>query len=276
MAHDGFIQAHLRVDFLGLDFTPLAQEAALNAVAAKAGAHGAFAYVVTPNVAHVVGLDRDMAGRARNYADAWLTLNDSRVLEALAKLSRVKLPVATGADLTEALLTKVIHRDEKVCIVGGDAELVAAIAARYKLNNVAWRQPPMGLARNAEAIEQTAEFIAKTRARYTFICVGAPQQEMIARAVLRRGDAVGVGLCVGAALEFLSGRVRRAPKWMQRIRMEWAWRLASEPKRLWRRYLLEAPRIFPIWYYWLCAQFKDQLAEELGGERASISARNAF
>ena len=60
----------------------------------------------------------------------------------------------------------------------------------------------------------------------------------------------GVGLCIGASIEFLSGAKRRAPLWVRRLRIEWAFRLASEPRRLWRRYLIEGPRIFAIWRDW--------------------------
>jgi exopolysaccharide biosynthesis WecB/TagA/CpsF family protein len=83
--------------------------------------------------------------------------------------------------------------------------------------------------------------------------VGAPQQEMAARAAMQRGDAVGVGLCCGAALEFLAGRKARAPRWMQKAGLEWLHRLSSEPARLWRRYLFEGPAIFWIWRRWAAA-----------------------
>ncbi|MGE0829223.1 MAG: WecB/TagA/CpsF family glycosyltransferase [Hyphomonadaceae bacterium] len=284
MAHDGFSSGFARAEFaraefsrtefLGLDFTALSQAAACEAVRARAHAGGPFAYVVTPNVDHIVGLEKEPSLRARLYRDAWLTLNDSRVLELMAQLSGVKLPVATGADLAEALLAHAIDPDEPVTIVGGDAGLIAAIAARYRLNNVRWRQAPMGLKTNPEAIEDCAAFIARAKARYAFICVGAPQQEMIARAVQRRGDATGVGLCVGASLEFLAGRVPRAPLFLQQARLEWLWRLSAEPRRLWRRYLADGPRILPIWYYWLWSRTGDAQGAEAA--RASISARNAF
>jgi exopolysaccharide biosynthesis WecB/TagA/CpsF family protein len=92
--------------------------------------------------------------------------------------------------------------------------------------------------------------VAANPARFVFLCVGAPQQEMVAKAILDRGDARGVGLCVGASLEFLTGRVARAPLWMQRARLEWLHRLASEPRRLGRRYLIEGPKILAIWLAW--------------------------
>jgi exopolysaccharide biosynthesis WecB/TagA/CpsF family protein len=73
---------------------------------------------------------------------------------------------------------------------------------------------------------------------------------MLAKAAAERGDAVGVGLCVGASLEFLVGRIRRAPSWMQAARLEWLHRLLSEPRRLARRYLIEGPKILAIWGRW--------------------------
>jgi N-acetylglucosaminyldiphosphoundecaprenol N-acetyl-beta-D-mannosaminyltransferase len=74
---------------------------------------------------------------------------------------------------------------------------------------------------------------------------------MVAKACLDRGDCVGFGLCVGASLDFIGGRVNRAPLWMRTARLEWLHRLASEPKRLWKRYLLEGPKIFWLWAKWM-------------------------
>ena len=108
----------------------------------------------------------------------------------------------------------------------------------------------MGLRNKPEAIADCAQFVADHPARYVFICVGSPQQEMVAKACLDRGDCVGLGLCVGASLDFIGGRVLRAPKWMQQLRLEWFYRLISEPKRLWKRYLLEGPKIFWLWAKW--------------------------
>jgi len=61
-----------------------------------------------------------------------------------------------------------------------------------------------------------------------------------------RGIAVGTGLCVGASLQFLLGTERRAPILLQRAGLEWAWRLAQNPRRLWRRYLVDNPAILGL------------------------------
>ncbi len=52
---------------------------------------------------------------------------------------------------------------------------------------------------------------------------------------------------VGAAFDFHAGRMPQAPAWMQRRGLEWLFRLTSEPRRLWRRYLLVTPRFLPLW-----------------------------
>ena len=69
---------------------------------------------------------------------------------------------------------------------------------------------------------------------------------MVARALAARGIAVGTGLCVGASLEFLAGTERRAPVLVQKAGLEWAWRLAQNPQRLWRRYLVDDPAILRL------------------------------
>jgi N-acetylglucosaminyldiphosphoundecaprenol N-acetyl-beta-D-mannosaminyltransferase len=239
--------------FLDVDFTPLDRAKALAAVVARAGEPG-FAYVATPNVAHVVDLHADKARRAPLYEAAWLRLNDSRILEVLGKASGLSLPVAAGSDLTADLFETQIKANEPVTIIGGDAALIGDVKARFGLLDVRWHDAPMGLAHKAEAIAAAAAFVAANPARFVFLCVGAPQQEMVAKAILDRRDCSGVGLCVGASLEFLTGRVARAPVWMQRARLEWLHRLACEPGRLGRRYLIEGPRIFLIWLRWRRAQ----------------------
>lgn len=252
-------------DFIGVRFTPLNLEDAAAAIVAHANAGEGFAYVVTPNVDHVVGLAKDQ-DRAPLYDSAWLTLCDSRILQLLAGWSAVPLPVVVGADLTAHLFDHVITKDEPVVIVGADDQVVAALQARYGLSDVRWHAPPMGLRHNPQAIASAARFIAAHRARFVFLAVGAPQQEMVAKAALDRGDCQGVGLCIGVSLEFLAGKVQRAPVWMQRARLEWAFRLLAEPQRLWKRYLVEGPKIFALWFKWR----QDQAA----ALRAAISARN--
>ena len=77
------------------------------------------------------------------------------------------------------------------------------------------------------------------------VAFGAPKQELwIDRFAERLGPAVAMG--VGGSLDFITGRVRRAPAWMSRAGLEWLFRLLQEPRRMWRRYLVEDPAFIAI------------------------------
>ncbi len=65
-------------------------------------------------------------------------------------------------------------------------------------------------------------------------------------ALRERGQARGLALCVGASINFLTGDERRAPGWMQRLGIEWLYRLLQDPRRLAARYLLRGPRVFGL------------------------------
>lgn len=227
-----------------------------------------FAFVVTPNVDHLVRLRRDSV-LAPLYAQAWLTVCDSRVLELIAGLSGEAVDVTPGSDLTEALFEREILPEETVTVIGGDQDVIEGVKRRYGLKDVRWHNPPMGLRHKPEAVAECARFVAENPARFIFLCVGSPQQEMIAEACLERGDCTGVGLCVGASLDFLSGKARRAPVVLRRLRLEWLHRLMEEPRRLWKRYLVDGPKIMFIWLEWRKARAKLRRFERLMSQRLS-------
>ena len=232
--------------FLGLDFHPMSVSQAAAKLAREASRLTTFSYVVTPNVDHMVRLDRDPALKPL-YDEAGLVLNDSRVLEVLAERDGLAFPASPGADLVEFLFRHRIDPAEPVVIVGCTEEDVRVIKEQFGLKDVRWHNAPMGLRTNPKAVVDCAAFMAANPARFHFLCVGSPQQEMVAWAARQRGDVVGVGLCCGASLDFLSGKTDRAPRWMRRMRLEWLHRLASEPRRMWKRYLVDGPAIMKIW-----------------------------
>jgi exopolysaccharide biosynthesis WecB/TagA/CpsF family protein len=106
--------------------------------------------------------------------------------------------------------------------------------------------PPMGFDRDPVTLGQAVEFVLANPARFIFLAVGSPRQERLAEEIQATGRATGVGLCIGASLDFLAGATPRAPGWMQRAGIEWLHRLCRDPKRLARRYLLDSPPIFAL------------------------------
>ena len=236
-------------DFIGATFDPLTPMQTLSRCKWMTANHG-FRFLVTPNVDHLVRVSKEPEVFNPLYEASWLSVCDSRILELLAKFSGVPLKAVPGSDLTQQLFDNVITAEDTITIIGADVDIVETVKRKYGLTKVHHYEPPFGLRHKPSEVAKTAEFIASHPARYVFICVGSPQQEMVAKACLDRGDCVGLGLCVGASLDFLSGKTKRAPKWMQAARIEWLHRLASEPKRLWKRYLLDGPKIFWLWAKW--------------------------
>jgi exopolysaccharide biosynthesis WecB/TagA/CpsF family protein len=104
----------------------------------------------------------------------------------------------------------------------------------------------MGFDRDPAALEAAIRFVEDNPARFVFLAVGSPRQEIVAETLVRRGKATGVGLCIGASLLFLTGAERRAPRALQSAGMEWAWRLLRDPRRLARRYLVDGPQILHL------------------------------
>ncbi len=233
---------------LGLRFARLGvAETAAWIAARPAGA--SFGYVVTPNADHLVRVDRDPSLRPI-YEHAVLCLMDSRVVSRLAWLLGLPAPpVVTDSDVTEALMTAHLHPDERVTIVGLRAEDVAALRARIGIAPPNHHEPPMGFDRDPAAMRAAVEFVLAHPARLVFLAVGSPRQEKLAAALAATGRARGTGLCIGASLAFLAGTQRRAPRWVRAAGLEWLFRLAGDPVRLWRRYLRDCPVIL-----WLLAR----------------------
>jgi N-acetylglucosaminyldiphosphoundecaprenol N-acetyl-beta-D-mannosaminyltransferase len=205
-----------------------------------------FAYVVTPNADHIVRVSRDPALLAI-YRDAWLCLLDSRVISILGGRVRARVPeVASGSDVTAALVTAHLQPDERITIIGMKPEWLPPLIARRGLAHPYHYDPPMGFDRDPAAMADTVAFVLNHPARLIFLAVGSPRQERLAAAIAATGRATGTGLCIGASLAFLAGIERRAPVWMRRRGLEWAFRLANDPVRLARRYLLDSPRVLPL------------------------------
>jgi exopolysaccharide biosynthesis WecB/TagA/CpsF family protein len=227
---------------LGLAFADLGLEQAASRIAGRAAGEP-FRYVVTPNADHLVRLQRSPA-LWPVYRDAWLCLLDSRVVARLARLLGLPAPPVTpGSDLTELLLTRHVRPGERITIAGLAPDWLPALMARHRLAPPAHHNPPPGFERDPAAFAAAVAFVCANPARFVLLAVGSPRQELLAHAILATGRATGTGLCIGASLDFLSGARRRAPAWMRQAGLEWLHRLASDPRRLWRRYLTDSPAI---------------------------------
>ena len=241
-----------RENFLDVAFDVLPADRLLSRIG-TVGPDSAFQYLVTPNVDHMVRLHKskgDIAGLADAYRTADLCVCDSKVLARLARWRGVELPVVPGSDLTASIFDMVVEEGDHIAIVGGNAAMIDNLKRKYPAVRFSQHRPPMGLVRNAAARTEAAQFIVDQKARFTFLCVGSPQQELIAAEAARIGGGRGMAFCIGAAIEFITGQTKRAPRLARQLGLEWAHRLVTDPRRLWRRYLVEGPAIFVLAYRW--------------------------
>jgi exopolysaccharide biosynthesis WecB/TagA/CpsF family protein len=203
-----------------------------------------FDYAVTPNVDHAIRYYDDPRFRDL-YAHARYALLDSRILARILLLTRgLRARVCPGSDLTAGLLS-ISSMHDRIVLIGASVRQAARVAQRYGLQELRHYSPPMGFIRDPKAVEQALQFIeAQSPFRFCFLAVGSPQQEQLAYELKRRGIARGFALCSGASINFLTGAERRAPRWLQRLSLEWLFRLLQDPGRMAKRYLVRGPRIF--------------------------------
>lgn len=222
-------------------------------------------YVVTPNVDHAV-MFQEHTGLQRSYADASLVLVDGFPLLAAARLLGKQIPERVpGSDLVPALFESTNSVDQhdsehangplKVFLLGaapGVADRAAAsIHRRWSaVKVVGTYSPPLGFEKNPVENEAILRRIADSEPDIVIVGLGAPKQELWVHAHRDRIVAP-VALCVGATIDFLAEEKQRAPVWMRRTGLEWLHRLASEPRRLAKRYLRDA-WVFPqlVWREW--------------------------
>ena len=204
-----------------------------------------YGYIVTPNVDHIIRHHQDSHFRAL-YAQAAYVLLDSRFFaHTVGLIKRQMLRVCLGSDLTTAILDSIIKPLDVAILVGGTPEQAQILQERYGLMRLYHIDPPMNFIRDPLAVETCLrEIEAMSPFRFCFLAIGSPQQEIIAQKLKERGIARGLALCVGAAINFLTGIERRAPLWVQEAGFEWLYRLSRDPRRLWKRYLVHGPKIF--------------------------------
>ncbi len=124
--------------------------------------------------------------------------------------------------------------------------LQAAIRSKYPLATICGSMsPPFRELSDAE-VERHVQAIRAAGATIVWVGLGMPKQELWMQRVSDRLPGVAL-VGVGAAFDFFAGKIKRAPLWMQRSGLEWLFRLAQEPRRMWRRYLWNNP-LFALWF----------------------------
>ena len=196
--------------------------------------------LLTLNLDHMVRRRADTRFREA-YAHADFITADGQPVVALARKAGVRIDRVTGADLVEALC-KAFAKEGLPVYLFGTTETALKAAADHLSNAcpglvlAGVAAPPMGFDPSGNLAAEASEAIARSGARACFVALPTLKQVMFMdrfRAVYPEIGFVGVG----AALDFMAGTQVRAPLFLQKIGLEWAWRLASQPRAMFHRYL---------------------------------------
>lgn len=216
--------------------------------------------VVTPNVDHLVKIQSD-----REFLQAYYTSNyrvcDSRILQYISFLlgNPIKEKIS-GSDLFPAFYEyNKYNEDVKIFLLG--AKEGVAEKAKYNINQkvgreivVAAHSPSFGFEQDEKECQAIIERINQSDATVLAVGVGAPKQEKWIAKYRSQLHKIQIFLAIGATIDFEAGNVKRSPKILGDLGLEWLYRLSSEPNRLWKRYLIDSLPLF-----WLVGKQKMNL-----------------
>src|SRR5919202_1776920 len=203
--------------------------------------------VFTPNVDHLMKLQDDV-DFLKAYDLASYKLCDSKILFYISRILGTPLKEKiSGSDLFPAFYE--YHKnneDIKIFLLG--AREGVALEAQKKINSkigrpiiVGAHSPSFGFEKDEEECSKMIELINQSGATVLAVGVGAPKQEKFISKYKDKLPNIKIFLAIGATIDFEAGNIKRAPKWISELGLEWLHRLLSEPKRLWKRYLVHGP-----------------------------------
>jgi N-acetylglucosaminyldiphosphoundecaprenol N-acetyl-beta-D-mannosaminyltransferase len=231
-----------RVRVAGLDFDPLS-EAQVVARIVRDLKDGQGGWVATPNIDICRQARKDPAAREL-LRTASLVVADGMPLVWAARLRGDHLPErVTGASLIFALSAAAADQGRSIYLLGGEPGVperaAAELARRYPGLLIAGTDaPPVGFDRRPGELAAVRRKLEEARPDIVYAGLGFPKQERVIAAIAPGLPAAWLIGC-GAAIPFAAGALPRAPRGMQRLGLEWLYRLISEPRRLFRRYLLD-------------------------------------
>ncbi|HMJ66695.1 MAG TPA: WecB/TagA/CpsF family glycosyltransferase [Candidatus Binatia bacterium] len=252
--HRPLAPSSLPVSLLGVAFDNLSVTQAIARIEDMIASRKAH-YAVTANIDFCVQALQDVELR-RILFDAHLVLCDGTPLVWASRLVGNPLPErVAGADLVPRLIRRAAEQGYRVFFLGGSPQSTEQAVARLQsvhpnLIIAGHYSPPFRALLDLNHGE-ICDTIRAARPDLLFVSFGCPKAEKW-MAMHYRNLGVPVAMGVGATIDFLAGRVRRAPEWMQRAGAEWLYRLGQEPRRLWRRYandiiLLGGPLLAQLW-----------------------------
>jgi N-acetylglucosaminyldiphosphoundecaprenol N-acetyl-beta-D-mannosaminyltransferase len=222
----------------GLPLAPVTFEQALDRIDGLVAA-GRPSFFITANLNYAMLADTDPRLREHNDQAAFV-LADGMPLVWWSRLGPRPLPErVAGSDLIYGMCERAAQKGHRVYLLGAGPgvadEAAAALLKKYPGLRIVGVECPPFRRLSVDEERQQVERIRGAKPDILFVAFGQPKGELW---IAGRLDRLGVPVCVqvGATLDFVAGRVRRSPRWMQRTGLEWVYRMLQEPRRLVGRY----------------------------------------
>lgn len=198
--------------------------------------------IATLNLDHAVKLARDTTFAAAYAAQTHVTADGNPIVWLCRLAGQKDVKLIPGSELIDPICALAAKTETSVGLYGAtDRSLAAArdaLIQRYPGLKVSFLQAPaMGFDPEGVEADAAIDGIRQSGAKIIFLALGAPRQERFAARAQGALENVGF-LSIGAGLDFISGAQTRAPVWVRRFAAEWLWRMAHNPGRLFRRYML--------------------------------------
>lgn len=203
---------------------------------------GHYGFVVTPNVDHVVNVNKSQMFR-NIYSSAELTLVDGAPIVFASKLLGKPLKErVSGADITPEIFRLAQEKQYRVFIFGsleGVPEMaIKVLHEQYYYNfPIDSFSPPFNFEKNEKDVMLSVNIIREFQPDILLVSLGSPKGEKFIYNNLNELQ-VPMAFQIGASIDFMAGRIKRAPKWMQKFGIEWFYRFIKEPKRMFKRYFI--------------------------------------
>jgi len=234
-----------KIDFLGCRLSLLSQDEVLEMIAVAVARRKPLIHAAL-NAGKVVAAAGDGAFRSVMNSFDVVTADGMSIVWASRLLGYPPVERITGIDLMQALLARAWERKYAVYFLGATDDVLCRMAARLSGTFPGLRVA--GASNGYFSPDRDAEVvagIAASGADILFVAMPTPKKEVF---LVENRERLGVpfAMGVGGSFDVLAGQVARAPKWLQLAGMEWAFRLAQEPRRLWRRYLFSNTRFIRL------------------------------
>lgn len=200
---------------------------------------------ITPNVDHIIKLQKDRLFYDIYQNADWIVCDSKIVQLGLKFLGKPVKEVIPGSSFFSAYYQHHKDNDQIRIFLLGAAEGIAR-KAQEEINKkvgrnmvVASHSPSFGFENDEQECEEILSLINTSGATVLVVGVGAPKQEKWIYKYKDRLSNIKLFMALGATIDFEAGTLKRAPVWMQKMSLEWAYRLFKEPKRLWKRYMID-------------------------------------